>query len=124
MKKVINSENAPKAIGPYSQAIEANGFVFVSGQLPINMENGLIEGCVKCQTKMSLKNIKSILNECGLDMADIVKTTVLLSDMADFSKMNEVYETFFSNEYPARCCYAVKELPKGALVEIECIAKR
>jgi 2-iminobutanoate/2-iminopropanoate deaminase len=123
--KALSTEKAPAAIGPYSQAIEANGFVYASGQLPINPETGAFpEGGVKEQTRQSLLNAQAILQQAGLDLKNVVKTTVLLADIADFGAMNEVYATFFSQPYPARSAFAVKALPKGALVEIECIAAR
>lgn len=124
MKKVIASEKAPGAIGPYSQAIEANGMVFVSGQLPINAATGTMPESIEEQARQSLENIKSILEEAGLTMNDVVKTTVYLSDMSAFADMNKVYATYFDGSYPARSAFAVKELPKGASVEIECIAAR
>lgn len=124
MKKVICSSSAPGAIGPYSQAIEVNGMLFLSGQLPIDASTGeMVEG-IEAQAKQSLTNIKYILEEAGLSMANIVKTTVFLSDMSLFADMNKVYSTFFEGEYPARSAVAVKALPKDALVEIECIAIR
>ena len=123
--KVISTKNAPAAIGPYSQAIEANGFVYASGQLPIDPATGAFpEGGIKEQTRQSLLNAQAILREAGLDLSDVVKTTVLLNDIADFGAMNEVYSEFFSQPYPARSAFAVKALPKGALGEIECIARR
>lgn len=121
--KAINTKNAPAAIGPYSQAIEVNGFVYTSGQLPIDPTTGEFAGSdVKSQAEQSLKNVKAILEEAGLTMKNVVKTTVFLADMADFAAMNEVYSTYFSEPYPARSAVAVKTLPKGALVEIECVA--
>ena len=121
--KQISTEKAPDAIGPYSQAIEHGGFIFVSGQLPIDPSTGSFpEGGVEAQTRQSLTNIKSILEEAGCGMDKVMKTTVLLADMADFGAMNGVYSEFFTPPYPARCAFAVKTLPKGALVEIECIA--
>ena len=124
--KAIQSEKAPAAIGPYSQAIDSGaGIVFVSGQLPIDPATGAFpEGGVKEQTCQSLTNVKAILETAGLDLGNVVKTTVFLADMADFSAMNEVYARFFSAPFPARSAVAVKALPKGALVEIECIAAR
>jgi len=123
--KAIATNNAPAAIGPYSQAIEANGFVYASGQLPIDPATGAFpEGGIKEQTRQSLLNAQAILREAGLELSNVVKTTVLLADIADFGAMNEVYSTFFSQPYPARSAFAVKDLPKGALVEIECIAAR
>lgn len=121
--KAISTTKAPAAIGPYSQAIEANGFVFASGQLPIDPATGAFpEGGIKEQTRQSLSNAKSILEEAGTDLAHVVKTTVFLSDMANFGAMNEVYAEFFAAPYPGRSAVAVKDLPKGALVEVECIA--
>lgn len=123
MNKAINTEKAPKAIGPYSQAIEAGGMVFASGQLPIDPTTGeFAVGGVNEQTRQSLTNAKHILEEAGTDLAHVVKTTVFLSDMADFAAMNEVYSEFFSQPFPARSAVAVKTLPKNALVEVECIA--
>lgn len=123
--KVINTKNAPAAIGPYSQAIEVNGFVYTSGQLPINPETGEFAGSdIKSQTEQSLKNVKAILEEARLTMQNVVKTTVFLADMADFAAMNEVYSSYFSEPYPARSAVAVKTLPKAALVEIECVAAK
>lgn len=125
MNKAISTEKAPAAIGPYSQAIEANGFVYASGQLPIDPATGAFpEGGIKEQTRQSLFNAQAILQQAGLDLKNVVKTTVLLADIADFGAMNEVYAEFFSQPYPARSAFAVKALPKGALVEIECIAAR
>ncbi|TWV11160.1 RidA family protein [Bacteroidaceae bacterium HV4-6-C5C] len=124
MKKVICSQNAPGAIGPYSQAIEANGMVFVSGQLPINAETGLMPESAEDQADQSLKNISHILSEAGLTMASIVKTTVFLADMSMFAAVNKVYASYFNGDFPARSAVAVKALPKDALVEIECIAVR
>ncbi|MDD6954542.1 MAG: RidA family protein [Prevotella sp.] len=121
--KAINSDKAPKAIGPYSQAIQANGFVFASGQLPIDPATGSFpEGGVKEQTRQSILNAQAILKQAGLDLCDVVKTTVYLADMNDFAVMNEVYAQFFSEPFPARSAIAVKTLPKQALVEVECIA--
>ena len=125
MKKQINTAAAPAAIGPYSQAIEANGIVFVSGQLPIDPATGAFaEGGIKELTRQSLTNMKAILAEAGLTMDNVVKTTVFLADMADFAEMNEVYASFFEGVCPARSAVAVKTLPKEARVEIECIAVR
>lgn len=123
--KALHSDNAPKAVGPYSQAIEANGFVFASGQLPIDpATNAFVKGGVKEQTRQSLTNAQSVLKAAGLDLSHVIKTTVFLSDMADFAAMNEVYAEFFNEPYPARSAIAVKTLPKNALVEVECIAAR
>lgn len=123
MKKVIATKNAPAAIGPYSQATQVNGMLFISGQLPINPETGKFpEGGVVEQTHQSLKNVKAILDEAGYTFKDVVKTTVFLSDMSDFAAMNEVYKQYYDTECPARSAFAVKTLPMGALVEIETIA--
>lgn len=123
--KAISTEKAPAAIGPYSQAIEVNGLVFASGQLPIVPATGQFpEGGIKEQTRQALLNAQAILREAGLDLCNVVKTTVLLSDIADFGAMNEVYAEMFSAPFPARSAFAVKDLPKGALVEIECIAAK
>ena len=123
--KVIATTKAPAAIGPYSQAIEANGFVYLSGQLPIDPATGqFLEGGIKEQTRQSLLNAKAILNEAGLDLSNVVKTTVLLSDIANFGPMNEVYAELFQAPFPARSAFAVRDLPKGALVEIECVAAK
>lgn len=122
MKKVIASPNAPKAVGPYSQAIELNGTLFVSGQLPINPATGTMPETVEEQTRQSLTNIRAILEEGGYAMDDIVKTTVLLNDISHFGAMNAVYAEFFPDMKPARACYQVAALPMGAKVEIEAIA--
>ena len=122
--KAIATQNAPAAIGPYSQAIEANGFVYCSGQLPINPATGQMPEGIKEQTRQSLLNAKAILNEAGLDLGNVVKTTVLLSDIANFVSMNEVYAEVFAAPFPARSAFAVRDLPKGVLVEIEVIAAR
>ena len=123
MKKQISTTNAPAAIGPYSQAIEANGMVFVSGQLPVDPATGeFAEGGIKELTRQSLTNMKNILAEAGLTMANVVKTTVFLADMADFAAFNAVYEKYFVSK-PARSCVAVKTLPKNVLVEVEVIAE-
>ena len=121
--KTIQTTKAPAAIGPYSQAVEANGFVFASGQLGINPATGeFVEGDVQAQTRQALTNARAIMNEAGLDLNNVIKTTVFLSDMANFAAMNEIYAEFFSEPYPARSAVAVKTLPKNALVEVECIA--
>ena len=119
-----STTNAPAAIGPYSQAIKVGELVFVSGQLPIDPATGAFaEGGIKELTRQSLTNMKAILEEAGTSMANVVKTTVFLADMNDFAAMNEVYAEFFAAPFPARSAVAVKTLPKGALVEIECIAQ-
>lgn len=123
MKKVLATEQAPAAIGPYSQGIRADKFVFISGQLPIDPATGEFAGDdIKAQTKQSLTNISNILASDGLTMADVVKTTVLLKNISDFAAMNEVYATFFEGDCPARAAFEVAALPKDALVEIEAIA--
>lgn len=123
--KQISTQNAPVAIGPYSQAIEVNGFVYASGQLPIDPATGAFpEGGVKEQTRQSILNVKAILEEAGLALSNVVKTTVYLADMGDFAAMNEVYSQFFAQPFPARSAIAVKALPKGALVEVEVVAAR
>lgn len=123
--KAIATKNAPAAIGPYSQAIEVNGFVYASGQIPIDPATGaFVPGGIKEQTQQSLKNASAILQQAGTDMAHVVKTTVYLADIADFAAMNEVYATFFQEPYPARSAVAVKDMPKGALVEIEVLAAK
>jgi 2-iminobutanoate/2-iminopropanoate deaminase len=123
MKKSIITSEAPAAIGPYSQGIRAGGFVFVSGQLPIDPATGAFSGeAIADQTRQSLANIRAILAEEGLSMEDVVKTTVLLKNISDFAAMNEVYATFFPGEAPARAAFEVAAIPKGALVEIEAIA--
>lgn len=125
MKQTIDTPKAPAAIGPYSQAIEVNSFIYTSGQLPIDPATGTFpEGGIQEQTRQSLENVRNILAEAGVGMENVVKTTVLLSDIADFGAMNEVYAQFFQAPYPARSAFAVKDLPKGALVEIEVVAAR
>ena len=122
MNQAIATPLAPAAIGPYSQAIDAGPFVYASGQIPIDPATGLIPEGIKAQTAQSLANVKAILAEAGLSLANVVKTTVFLADMGDFVPMNEVYGETFSAPYPARSAVAVKELPKKVLVEIEVIA--
>ena len=122
MKKVIHTENAPKAIGPYSQAIENNGILYISGQVPVNPQTGKIPEGIEAQTEQVMQNISAILTEAGYTFADVVKSTCLLSDMTNFKAMNEVYAKYYPTEAPARAAFAVKELPLGALVEIETIA--
>jgi len=125
MKKVISTVKAPSAIGPYSQAIDVNGFVYTSGQIPINPATGnIVEGGIKEQTRQSLLNVRAVLEEAGLTMAHVVKTTVFMADMNDFADMNSVYAEFFTEPFPARSAVAVKSLPKGALVEIEVVATK
>lgn len=122
MKKELNSKAAPGAIGPYSQAVQTGNLIFVSGQLPINGATGVMPEDIKAQTAQSIENIKSILGEAGATLDNVVKTTVLLADMSLFGAMNEVYAEYFNAVYPARAAFAVKELPKQALVEIEAVA--
>lgn len=122
MKKIIASPKAPKAIGPYSQAIELNGTLFISGQLPVNPESGEIPAGIEAQTRQALNNIGAILEEAGLTFNDVAKTTVLLQDINDFAAMNAVYAEYFPQDKPARVCYQVAALPKGALAEIDAIA--
>ncbi|MBR4462750.1 MAG: RidA family protein [Erysipelotrichaceae bacterium] len=122
MKIAIVSEKAPAAIGPYSQAIETDGLIFVSGQLPV--ADGVMPEDIAEQTRASLNNIKAILEAAGSDLSMVVKTTVFLQDMGDFAAMNEVYASFFTEPYPARACFEVAKLPKDAKVEIEAIAAK
>ncbi|MCF0198945.1 MAG: RidA family protein [Bacteroidaceae bacterium] len=121
--KVIATNQAPAAIGPYSQAIEANGIVFASGQIPINPATGaFVEGGITEQAHQVLKNVTAVLAAAGTDLSHVVKTTVFLSTINDFNSMNEVYGQYFTEPYPARSAVAVKDLPKGALLEIEVVA--
>ena len=123
--KAVRTKKAPAAIGPYSQAIEVGNLVYTSGQIPIDPATGVfVEGGIKEQTRQSLTNVKAILEEAGLNMSNIIKTTVFMADMNDFADMNSVYAEFFAEPYPARSAVAVKALPKGALVEIEVIAEK
>ena len=125
MKKVIATKNAPGAIGPYSQAIEVNGMLFISGQIPINPETGnIVEGGIYEQTEQVMKNLEGILTEAGYTFDDVVKSTCLLSDMANFAAMNEVYGKRFAQNPPARAAFAVRTLPKEVLVEIGMIAAK
>ena len=120
--KVISTEKAPAAIGPYSQAIETGGMLFASGQIPVDPATGEVPEGITAQAEQSCKNVGAILAEAGLGYENVVKTTCFLADMADFAAMNEVYSTFFKEPFPARSAVAVKTLPKGALVEVECVA--
>lgn len=123
MNKALHTDNAPAAIGPYSQAVQAEKTIYVSGQLPVDPATGEFTGeDIKAQTKQSLTNIKNILASAGADMSDVTKTTVLLQNIADFGVMNEVYAEFFTEPYPARAAFQVAALPKGAKVEIEAVA--
>lgn len=122
MKKVVSSSNAPKAVGPYSQAIFAGNTLYISGQIPVNPEDGKVASTIEEQTAQCLKNIDAILCEAGLTKDNIVKTTVLLDNMNDFAAMNGVYAGYFTKDMPARACYEVAKLPLGVMVEIESIA--
>lgn len=124
MKKIISTPDAPKAVGPYSQAVEVGSTVYVSGQIPVVPNDGTIPEGIEAQTTQSLKNVGAILRAAGLDYGDVVKTTVLLADIADFKPMNGVYEEFFTGNQPARACYQVAALPLGVKVEIEAVAVR
>lgn len=124
MKKIITSQNAPGAVGPYSQAVEVSGTLYVSGQLPINPQTGVMPNSAEEQAGQSLKNVQAIIDEAGFSLKDVVKTTVLLQNISDFDAVNAVYEKYFSEECPARACYQVAALPKGASVEIEAIAAK
>ena len=123
-KKVIITDKAPAAIGPYSQAIETDGFVFASGQIPIEPATGNIPDGIEAQAKQALTNVKNLMEAAGLTMGNIVKTSVFIKDMNDFAKVNEVYATFFESDFPARSCVEVARLPKDVLIEVEVIAKR
>jgi len=122
MKKIIATNNAPAAIGPYSQAVELNGTLFISGQIPVNPATGEMPQGIEAQTRQVLKNIGAILEADGLTYNDVVKTTVMIANMADFAAMNAVYAEFFAEDKPARVCFQAAALPKNALVEIEAIA--
>ena len=123
MKQIVSTKKAPIAIGPYSQAVKANGFIFVSGQLPVNPETGNFAGTtIEIQTKQSLDNLKAILEVGNSALEKVLKTTVFLKDMNDFSAMNTIYSQYFSEDFPARICVEVARLPKDALVEVEAIA--
>ena len=124
MKKAINTVKAPAAVGPYSQANEANGVVYTSGMLGIDPADGQIKGDIYAQAEQSLKNLSEVLKEAGLTMDDIVKTTVFITDMACFAGVNEIYAKYFTAPYPSRSCVEISKLPKGGLIEIEAIAVR
>ena len=125
MKKIIHTDNAPKAVGPYSQAIEKNGMLFISGQIPLDPKTGkFVEGGIVEQTIQVMENIGAILKEAGYDFTDVIKSTCLLSDMNDFAAMNEVYARYYQEEPPARAAFGVVRLPLDALVEIETIAAK
>lgn len=122
-KEIISTPNAPAAIGPYSQAVKANGFLFLSGQIPLDPKTGaVVAGCVSCQAEQALKNMTAVLESQGLSCADVVKTTVFIQSMDDFAAVNEVYAKYFPKDAPARSCVEVAKLPKGVLVEVEAIA--
>jgi len=122
MKSIISTLSAPQAIGPYSQAVEANGFVFVSGQIPINPANGQMPEGIEAQTEQVMHNIGAILDAAGLSFANVVKSTVLLKNIADFVTMNGIYAKYFTKDCPARAAFEVSALPKGSLIEVEVIA--
>lgn len=123
-KKIITTDKAPAAIGPYSQAIEAGGFVFASGQIPVDPATGNIPEGIEAQAKQALTNVRNLMEASGLSMENIVKTSVFIKDMNDFAKVNEVYATFFDNDFPARSCVEVARLPKDVLIEVEVVAAR
>jgi 2-iminobutanoate/2-iminopropanoate deaminase len=123
MKKIINTINAPAAIGPYSQAVEVNNTLYISGQVPVNPETGkLVDGGIQKQTEQVFKNISAILSEAGYSFGDVVKTMCLLKEMSDFKPMNEIYGKYYTVNEPSRVTFAVKDLPLGALIEIETVA--
>ncbi len=125
MKRIIHTSKAPAAVGPYSQAIEVSGSLYVSGQVPLDPETGtVVSGGINQQTRQVMENIGAILDEAGFTFREVVKSTCLLSDMSDFKAMNEVYAEYYPEAQPARAAFAVKELPLGVLVEIETIAVR
>ena len=124
MKKVIATSDAPKAVGPYYQAIEANGTLYVSGQIPVNPADGTVPESIEEQSRQALRNVGAILSAAGMTYSDVVKTTVLLADIADFAAMNAVYAEFFTGDKPARACFQVAALPMGVKVEIEAVAVR
>lgn len=124
MKKVIATPDAPKAVGPYSQAIEVNGTLYISGQIPVNPADGTVPETIEAQSRQALENVGAILAAAGLAYSDVVKTTVLLDDIADFSAMNAVYAEIFTGDKPARACFQVAALPMGVKVEIEAVAVR
>lgn len=123
MKTIINTDKAPQAIGPYSQAVEVNGMIYTSGMIPINPVDGtLVVGSVEEQAEQALKNLKALVEESGSSMEQVIKTTVFIKDMNDFAKINEVYARYFTDNYPSRSCVEVARLPKDVLIEIEAIA--
>ncbi len=124
MKKIVTTDRAPSAIGPYSQAVSCNGMLYTSGQLGIDPKTGKFASGVEAQTEQALMHVQAILEEAGMTMASVIKTTVFIQDMCDFSKINSIYERFFCDTYPARSCVEVARLPKDGLVEIEVVAVR
>ncbi|MDN5332368.1 MAG: 2-iminobutanoate/2-iminopropanoate deaminase [Tepidanaerobacteraceae bacterium] len=125
MKKIIKTDLAPKAIGPYSQAVMVGDFLYASGQIAINPATGeIVEGGIEAQTRQVMENVKNILQAAGMDFSNVVKTTVFITNMDDFGKVNEIYATYFGENPPARSCVEVSRLPKGALIEVEVIAHR
>ena len=124
MKKEISSLSAPKAIGPYSQAILSGDTLYVSGNIPVNPSDGGITDGIEAQTKQVFENMKAVLKEAGMDFSDVVKTTAFLTDLDNFAAFNALYSDYFIAPYPARSCVEVSKLPKGVLVEVECVAKK
>lgn len=122
MKKIIQTSSAPAALGAYSQAVAVNGLLFTSGQIPLTAQGELVSGDIKAQTQQVMQNLKAVLSAAGASFDDVVKTTVLLADIADFAGMNEIYASYFSADFPARSAFAVRDLPKGVKVEIEMVA--
>ncbi len=122
MKKIISTDKAPAAIGPYSQAIEVNGIVYTSGMIPVDPKTGEIRSGIEAQANQAITNLVNLLKESGADIKNIVKTTVFIKDMNDFAKVNEIYASFFTDNYPARSCVEVARLPKDVLIEIEAVA--
>ena len=123
-KKILVTDKAPAAIGPYSQAVEIGGFVFASGQIPIDPATGNIPEGIEAQAKQALTNVSNLMEAAGLTMADVVKTSVFIKNMDDFAKINEIYATFFNGDFPARSCVEVARLPKDVLIEVEVIAAK
>ena len=123
-KKIISTDKAPAAIGPYSQAVEAGGFVYASGQIPIDPATGNIPEGIEAQAKQALTNVKNLIEAAGLTLDDVVKTSVFIRNMDDFAKVNEIYATFFTKDFPARSCVEVARLPKDVLIEVEVVAAR
>ena len=123
-KKIISTDKAPAAIGPYSQAVEAGGFVYASGQIPIDPATGNIPEGIEAQAKQALTNVKNLIEAAGLTLDDVVKTSVFIRNMDDFAKVNEIYATFFTKDFPARSCVEVTRLPKDVLIEVEVVAAR